>query len=91
MELLLEAVSILSPNEMHNVRKQFGVTFRMLAQRSGVSSPQLCSYEHGLDGLRPDQVQAIRDTLVAIAHDRSQVLSKLLGREMDREEMPAAG
>jgi predicted transcriptional regulator len=90
MELLNDAISVLSPMEMHTLRKQLGVTFRALSKRTGVSTPQLCEFEHEINGLRLDQVRAVRDALVEIARERSQVLSRLLGPEIEHEEMATA-
>jgi len=88
MQLLEEVVAIMTPLELHNLRKKFGVTLRALSQRTGVSTAQLCEFEHGDNGLRVAQIKACRDALVEIARERSQVLAKLLAseEEMVKEE-----
>jgi transcriptional regulator with XRE-family HTH domain len=90
MELLPAAVEILSPAEMHALRKQLGVTYRALSKRTGISAPQLCLYERGANGLTVRQAREVRYALVEIACERSQVLSKLLGPEMEREMAAAS-
>jgi hypothetical protein len=85
MELTIDAVSILSPNEMRVLRKQMaGMTLRRLSAESKISIPQLSRYECATNGLTPQQLRTCEKVLLAAARERSQALSKLLAPEDDR-------
>ena len=82
MDLTLEAIGVLSPTELRNLRKLAGMTLRRLSQFSKISTAQLSSYETGSNGLLPEQLRTCEKILLAAARERSQALSKLLAPEM---------
>jgi hypothetical protein len=91
VELTVDVISILSPNELRVLRKQMaGMTLKTLSELSKISITQLSQYENGTNGLRLDQIQVCEKLLLAAVRSRSQVISKLLAPETC-EETTAAG
>ena len=86
-----DAVSVLTPNEMHVLRKELaGVTLDTLSELAKVSKTQLSQYERGLNGLTRSQVETCKKILLDAARSRSQALSVLLSREEREDEMATA-
>jgi transcriptional regulator with XRE-family HTH domain len=85
MELLEDAVQVLTPHEMKTLRRVSGWTLKTLSQRSGISVPQLSEYENGLNGLRRNQVETCERLLLDAARERYTIISKLLGPKLGRQ------
>lgn len=88
MELLTEAVGVLSPLEFKVLKRESGLTLAELSKRTGISAAQLCEYGNAKNGLRQDQAAKCAEVLLAAARERSMALAKLLAIEDD--EMAAA-
>ena len=77
-----DALSVLTPNEMHVLRKELaGMTLDTLSELSKVSKTQLSQYDRGRNGISQSQAATCKKILLDAARARSQALSVLLSHE----------
>jgi transcriptional regulator with XRE-family HTH domain len=90
MTITDEAVSILSPNEMRETRRLYGLNLATISRYTDNSTTQLSQYENARNGLRADQLQRCREILLGAAVERAEAIQTFIRREQQKSAQTAA-
>jgi transcriptional regulator with XRE-family HTH domain len=90
MNLTDEAVAILSPAEMRQLRRLSGWSLSTLARYSAISIAQLCQYERSQNGLSVQQVRSCKEILLGGVVERAELIHALIAKERDKAQIAAS-
>jgi hypothetical protein len=89
MTITDEAVSILSPNEMRETRRLYGLNLATISRYTDNSTTQLSQYENARNGLRADQLQRCKEILLGAVAKRAERIQNLIAREQQKGQTAA--